>query len=190
MINDGSSDSSESIAEGFIEPAAQRGVLLTVITLSHVGLIAALEAGLDAASSEIVARMDADDVCEAWRLGRQFAFLQANPHIHVLGGQAVLLTETAEEEDEDVELVVATGIPTHPMMIQWVMMFRCCVLHPTVAFRKNIIRECGSYASALQGVGKCVEDYDLWLRVAERYFFVFVCLFVYFYLFLSSYFKF
>jgi hypothetical protein len=127
-------------------------------------LVGALETGLDHVSDtiEFVARIDCDDLCWDGRLDKQLRYLVANSDINVLGSQAVLFSEDGDH-------AVASGIPSNKYLVAWNMMFRCCILHPTVMFRKNIIKECLSYSGFRDSKTECVEDYDLWMRVLERY---------------------
>lgn len=145
--------------------------------------------------SEFVVRMDVDDVCEPNRLGRQLQFMLNNSNILVLGTQAAVFSEgkVGAGDDEDAskfnedrynasgsgqEMYVAGNIPTHPVLVQWEMMFRCAVLHPTVMFRRSAILECGGYSNRISSRDDhreddspwtmYVEDYFLWERVLSR----------------------
>jgi len=187
LVDDGSTDSSSLIATDFVPRAAAQGVALRIVSLEHVGLIRALEAGIEVATCELIARMDSDDICLPGRLARQRDFLLANPHLTLVGGQALLLNmdnaakkmSTAaaaaaaaaggagEEEKLPTVMTLAAGIPTHPTILHWSMLFKCPLLHPTVMFRKTKVRACGSYAAALGTDRESIEDYDLWSRVAH-----------------------
>lgn len=83
--------------------------------------------------------------------------------------------------------VLAADYPTHPFLVHWGMFFKCCVLHPTAMFRRDIILQCGGYTnfnrtengpSGVSGmiegedmmcVEDVVEDYSLWGRILTRY---------------------
>lgn len=178
VMLDGCTDESARIARALtVPPSLQPCLSVRVEECAHRGLAATLDAGLDLCAADIVARMDADDLCEPGRLARQVAFLRNNPSIHVVGGQAVLLEEGVETGRGGLVGMVAAGVPTHPVLVHWTMHFRCCLLHPTATFRKSIVTECGGYcgspapgpASALCSDVDVIEDYSLWMRILAKY---------------------
>src|SRR3954453_10350328 len=57
IINDGSTDDSINIIKSF------KDTRITLIDRQNIGLIESLNEGLNIAKGEIIARMDADDVC-------------------------------------------------------------------------------------------------------------------------------
>ena len=127
---------------------------MKIVRSAPIGLASALDLGISLSQSKYIARMDADDICESRRLGRQFHYLETHRDIHVVGGQAVVFTDT----DTDITQgnthstthlgecgTVAGMFPTHPVLVHWGMFFRCCLIHPTVMFRKDIIESCGGY---------------------------------------------
>ena len=152
---------------------------MKIITTLQMGLPFALDLGLAHSRSMYVARMDADDICQSGRLGKQINFLEAHKHIHVLGGQAVIITNSEEHSQEasrqgsnyydeegakedsqkhsaeqtDECGVLAGMFPTHPVLLHWGMFFKCCLIHPTVMFRRDIIVECGGYSGTFRGQG-------------------------------------
>ena len=116
---------------------------MKVLSLSHMGLARALDEGLHLCQADYVARIDVDDLCEEGRLGKQHRYLQKNPGIAVVGGQAVVIQEdatavaTAATSASGTATAttssgcLAAGIPTHPVLVHATMCFRCAVLHPT-----------------------------------------------------------
>lgn len=196
VADDGSSDDSYGIARAAADEAPSH-VVVTVLRLGRVGLACALDTAVAAADTELIARLDCDDISEPWRLNRQASFLRANPHIHILGTQAILF-HTDDPASVGSDNVVATGIPTHPVLVEWALLFRCPILHPTVMFRKSTIAECGGYTTHMttsgysceMRPGMCtdsttdypvptaraemekysdtIEDYNLWARVLKR----------------------
>ena len=57
------------------------------------GLVDQLNRGLAQARADLVARMDADDVCEPVRLQQQVDFLGRHPEVGVLGSQLRLMDD-------------------------------------------------------------------------------------------------
>lgn len=180
-VLNGCTDDSEIECLSFVDQFAQRSVSLVVLVLPEQGLVGALQAGLakaaEAGGSEYVCRLDADDeVVSARRLADQVSFLEAHPRIHVLGAQSLLAGDPslllAQEGKQQLSLspvCLAASIPTHPVLVQWEMMFRCVVLHPTVMFRRDVVQACGGYGNHLGLATACAEDYVLWARVLQRH---------------------
>lgn len=166
VVNDHSEDRSVEIATNSAHNCPHWMVMRVIHVTSGSGLVAALESGLAEASSNFVARMDADDVCEPDRLWRQFSFLQHRPDIHVLGSQALLLDErdVADGRSGAIRDYSLVRRPVTPALTGWELHFSCALLHPTVMFRKDTVLACGSYRA-----GCVAEDYDLWHRVLRRY---------------------
>ena len=49
----------------------------------NVGLSSALNAGINEAKNEWLARMDADDVCRPYRFEKQIGFIKKNPSLYI-----------------------------------------------------------------------------------------------------------
>ena len=157
-VDDGSDDATGAL----LAAAAAQDARVRVLTRPAEGLVAALNAGLSACRSPLVARMDGDDVCHPQRLALQQAYLQRHPDTvlvasrvrhfprpALLGGmrayetwQNALLDDAAIRRDLFVESPFA-----HPSV-----MFRAAAIHTVGGYR-----DCG-----------WAEDYDLWLRLARR----------------------
>jgi hypothetical protein len=210
IIDDGSTDSSMDICNDILHRidvghfTKNPHVRMKIVKLEKVGLAAALDRGIAEASSELVARLDADDICEPGRLGRQVAFLRQRPDIHVVGGQVLLISsETCGSgnrsssigaisepslcghtwELDDSRYDIAGLIPTHPILVHWYMLFKCCVMHPTVMFRKDVVVSYQSTTAKCEGKSDtqsqddsihtlvsddAIEDYRLWMRILQR----------------------
>src|ERR1044071_3222306 len=80
IVDDGSTDGSRAIVAGCDDPR------IRLIALErNGGLSAALNAGLAAIESPLVARQDADDLSEPDRLARQMAVMRERPDLAILG---------------------------------------------------------------------------------------------------------
>jgi len=120
------------------------------------GLGYALNIGLSECSYDIVARMDADDICHRERFKKQLIFLEKNKHISVVG------TWTKDIDDQGKIIGERTYPSTHEEIYR--IIWACPFAHPTVTFRKKEIIRVGSYRADI----KRRQDYDLWMRAAAE----------------------
>jgi glycosyltransferase involved in cell wall biosynthesis len=120
----------------------------------HVGLGAALRAGLDMCRGEYVARMDADDICMPARFQRQVNFLDDNREVDVVGG-AIEEFDADLSERRSIRRLPASG----PELLRFAR-FRNPLNHMTTMFRKASVLSAGSYQSY-----PGFEDYHLWARM-------------------------
>jgi GT2 family glycosyltransferase len=121
---------------------------------ANVGLGPALDAGLEASSHEIVARMDADDVSVPERFERQVAMIEAGADIVGSG-----LLEFGTSIDD---VVGRRTPPTDPDEIRRVIRFRDPFNHPTVVYRRDAVLAAGGYTDMA-----LLEDYLLFTRMVE-----------------------
>lgn len=135
-------------------PALPREPRLRVLHLpQRLGVPRALNAGIAAARSGIVARLDGDDLAEPSRLERQLAVLGSRPDVVALGTAALVVDEAgaplAHLRDPGDDL--ARDLLT-----------RNVVVHSSVLMRRGAVEAVGGYDP------RCVrmQDYDLWLRLA------------------------
>jgi glycosyltransferase involved in cell wall biosynthesis len=119
---------------------------------ANVGLGDALEAGLDACRHEVVARMDADDVSLPDRFARQLPMIEQGADL--VG--AALLEIGADEQD----VVGRRFPPTTPAAITRASRLHDPFNHPTVVYRKSVVRVAGGYQRL-----PLMEDYWLFARM-------------------------
>jgi len=151
-IDDGSRDGSSEVLARF----AARDPRVRVFTQENRGIVASLNRALALGRAPLVARMDADDVARPDRFAKQVACLREHADIAVLSGAMELI------DANGAPLRVDT-FPTSPEAVARELLERCCVSHPAVMARTEVLRSVGGYRRAAQHA----EDYDLWLRIAE-----------------------
>jgi hypothetical protein len=152
-VDDGSSDGSRSILDRF----ARRDSRVTVIAnTSNRGVAEALNVGWRAARSSYIARLDADDVALPDRLARQVEFLDTHSSVAAVGGAAVII-------DADGRRLSTVAFPTSSRAVRRTLPHRNCLAHPAVTLRKSALERMSGYRI------DHVEDYDLWLRLSERF---------------------
>jgi hypothetical protein len=153
-IDDGSADASVEI----LHRLAQQDDRMIVVRQANAGIVAALNRGLALARGEFVARMDADDVACPERFARQMAFLDAHPDIAVVGS-AITLIDAQGRTLRDVQY------PESPVAVAAFLATGSPLAHPAAMMRRAAVLAVGAY----RRVFEYAEDYDLWLRMAERH---------------------
>ncbi len=143
----------EPLAEAIADLVATSPVPVRhVVMEENVGLGPALDRGLEACKHEIVARMDADDVCRPDRFERQLPVVEAGADIVGSG-----LYEFGTSIDD---VVGRRTPPTDPEEIRRVIRFRDPFNHPTVVYRKSAVLGAGGYTDMA-----LLEDYLLFTRM-------------------------
>jgi glycosyltransferase involved in cell wall biosynthesis len=118
------------------------------------GVVSALNVGLDHVKHKYIARMDADDRSVLDRFEKQFNFLQENPDIDMVG---------AHLRNFGVEAAEWNYPLTHDE-IKAGFLFGNCFPHASLMAKAEVFKD-ARYS-------KCVphmEDYELWLRLIEKY---------------------
>ncbi len=153
-IDDGSGDDSAEILLEF----ARRDARVIVLRQLNRGIVSALNAGLQVAQGEFVARMDADDVAHPQRFERQVAFLDAESRCVAVGSQALQI-------DREGAAIGPMRAPlTHEEIDRWnLARGGGGIPHPTAMIRRAAIEAGGRYREAY----RWAEDGDLFLRLAE-----------------------
>ncbi|MFV0442175.1 MAG: glycosyltransferase [Planctomycetaceae bacterium] len=113
-----------------------------------------LNCGLEMSSCDIIARADADDVNESWRLETQLRWMQDHSEIAVLGTAITLI-------DDEGQAKRVRQYPQTPDSIRRRMRSFNAVAHPTVVMRREAVLSAGGY----QFSGRPAQDYELWSRM-------------------------
>jgi glycosyltransferase involved in cell wall biosynthesis len=103
---------------------------------------------------EVIARMDADDVCYPQRLEKQLAFLDSHPEVDVIGAGCL-------EFDEDTGEEFLKLLPTDDRTLKRGLVKRTPFVHPAVVFRAQVFAGGTRYRSHLS------EDMHLWVDLAR-----------------------
>lgn len=120
------------------------------------GLGYALRIGLDYCTSELVARMDSDDICKPNRFEVQVKFMETHPEVDVLGSWIDEFYETKEN------VVSVRRVPENSKELYEFGKKRNPMNHPTVMFRKSSVLKAGSYQTCM-----LLEDYYLWVKMLK-----------------------
>ena len=151
VIDDGSTDATPEILKRFACPR------LRVIRRENGGLVSALNQGLDTLDCELVARIDADDLCTPDRLTRQLDFMAFT------GADAVSSRSLHIDEVGNI-LGIAGSYGIFNARADWLPAIEPYLPHPFMTARLDVLRGIGGYRQA-----HLAEDADLCWRLAERH---------------------
>lgn len=154
-INDHSSDESEQLVWHY----QQRDSRVRMLHNNAEGIVAALNHGMTAATTPLIARMDADDLMRTNRLLRQSEALQKHNDWSLVACQAHLFPASIIQEGFREYMRWQNKCLT-PDDIAADIFIESPFVHPTVMFRKSAVVQLGGYRQGL-----FPEDYELWLRM-------------------------
>lgn len=147
----------DAVIASWQQKAAEVNVDFKTVKLErNHGLARALNFGLDAVSTDIVARADSDDISMPRRFEKQLsAFLSSG--VSVLGGSM----EETDASGESVEAI--RHALTGSTALAQAMVSRNPLFHPTVMFDVRDVRAVGGYEHV-----PGAEDYWLWARMVRE----------------------
>jgi hypothetical protein len=154
IVDDGSTDQSYAILDSYKKSDNR----IRIHSQENRGSALSLNQGCHLANGKYIARMDADDIAMKDRLALQVEFMEANPLVGILGGAAEWIDAAGNP----------LGVHRHPAedaQIKEAMLHHCAFWHPTVLMRTQVFTWSGGYRPMVFDA----EDYDLWLRAAERF---------------------
>jgi glycosyltransferase involved in cell wall biosynthesis len=153
VVDDGSTDDTPRFLEELVRHEPLR---VRTLSQSNGGAGSARNAGIDAATHDLVAFLDADDVWLPRKLRAQMAEFARSPET------AVCFTGYSR---------TGVGPPRDVVMRSWdpstlgvldALLEGCCVTPPTVLARRDALIKVGLFDTEL----RCCEDHDLWFRLA------------------------
>jgi len=134
------------------------GLEVPFVVIEHTtpqGIARSLNAGLHRASGDLIARIDADDVCYPERFAKQVAQFDLDEELMLLGTSATVIDGNGKQQDTRI-------VPTRDAALRRRLIWRNSFIHPSVMFRKNAAILIGGYNIHCTRT----EDYELWLRLA------------------------
>jgi glycosyltransferase involved in cell wall biosynthesis len=145
-IDDGSTDDTPQILRACTDSR------LKMRRVQHIGLIGALNAGIEQSSGVFIARMDADDLSYRDRLARQVECLSANPDLAVVTCWSELLNEAGSV------IGCRTGGVSDDMLLELAAGNQ--IVHGSIMLRRDSLPPPPVYQ-------KAPEDYWLWVQMAR-----------------------
>jgi glycosyltransferase involved in cell wall biosynthesis len=154
IVDDGSTDNTAAIVDQY---ASEDG-RIRVVAQPNRGMVAALNRGWKLARGRYVARMDQDDIALPHRLERQVQFLEQNSEACLVGGFAYYISAAGD-------YLRTYHCPTRDDQIRAALQVRNCLVDSTVMIRREALEAVNGYRAPFE----CAEDYDLWLRLSEKF---------------------
>lgn len=153
-VDDGSVDEGRSFLEKLDDPR------IKVLPNPGKGIVSALNFGISKCSSDLIARMDADDVAFPKRLEEQVEFLTSNPDIGLCATKVEHFCTDGELNSSGMlEYVNWINHICTTEEIENNRFVESALPHPSVMFRKKLVDHYGGYRE-----GDFPEDYEMWLR--------------------------
>lgn len=155
IINDGSTDKCTDILINY----ARKDYRIILIEQDNIGLTKSLNKALYLAKGKYIARQDSDDVSHSDRLKEQVDYLENNSEYVMIGSSGILIDELGKRI-KDIEIL--TGY----YEINENLVTNNQFIHGSIVVRRDTLAEIGGYRNKF----KYAQDYDLWLRMSEKYF--------------------
>ena len=149
IIDDASTDESIAIIQSYNDLRIR-----FIRNETNMGIAATLNRGIELASCELIARMDADDVSYPARLQKQYDYMDLNPACALLSTACRIVTAAGKH----VRLERYTS-----RFFYYNLTFECWIYHPTVMFRRAAVKDAGMYNKPYS------EDYDLFWKLAQKF---------------------
>lgn len=149
IVDDASTDSSLSIINSYNDHRIK-----LVCNEENMGISATLNKGIALSSTELIARMDADDISYPERLQKQYAYFIEHPDCALLSCWTRIIKEDKQ--------------PFHTEEFRsryyyYNMTFDCWMYHPTVMYKRTAVLNAGGYQSPY------AEDFDLFWHMMRKY---------------------
>lgn len=152
VVDNGSSDLTPTILDEYEarEPRLRR------FFLKQPGVARSLNYGAERALAPILARLDADDWAHPDRLAKQFARMQEQPHLGLLGSFFQLIDAHGRK------LAVRRLPVADPELRKVLQLGQFPFIHSSLMMRRDVFERAGGYRDELRSL----EDFDLCYRMA------------------------
>lgn len=119
---------------------------------------------VEVATTELCARMDADDICHPDRFRQQLDFLRQHPHLALVGTDRTCIDMAGNP------LEGASALPYTPAEVLHATLVGPRIWHPTVLFKRSAILHAGNYQDhSTPAEPYWSEDYDMWMRLLSHH---------------------
>jgi glycosyltransferase involved in cell wall biosynthesis len=149
IIDDASTDNSRHIIRSYNDSRIK-----FYQNTVNLGISGTLNKGLQLATTELVARMDADDISYPERLQKQYEYMAANPDCALLSCWTRVIAEDKRP------LRIENLKSGH---YYYNLTFVCSIYHPTVIYKRSCVLALGGYTQRYS------EDYALFWELSRNY---------------------
>ncbi|MFC1646046.1 glycosyltransferase family 2 protein [Candidatus Omnitrophota bacterium] len=150
IVNDVSTDGSTELLHEYAKKDKRIRVLQNE---KNMGIVFALNRGLNESIGEYIVRMDSDDIAVKNRIEKQVAVMENDPSVAVLGAAVSYIDSLGRELNVIRYCALGNGNLT-----------RCPLLHPTVIIRKSHLER---YGLCYREKYYYAQDYFLWLEIGK-----------------------
>ncbi len=154
ILDFGSTDRSKEIAARY----GARDSRIRLHDIPPCGLAEARNAACFLAEGQYIAIQDADDISMPDRLLWEVEFMRKHPDLGLLGG-------AAEWVDAELRPLWTFNFPIEDREIRSALTRECPFCHTAVLMRRDAFVAVNGYRAAFT----TSQDYDLWLRISERF---------------------
>jgi len=161
VVDDGSTDATVRV----VSDVARRDSRIRLLRQANAGVAAARNAAIDASTGLYVAPIDADDMWHAEKIAQQVACLeQAAPEAGLVYTWWTIIDETGR-------VSVPSIRPSEEGWVYTSLIRQNFLGNASVPlFRRRCLQDVGAYDTAMhRNGGQGCEDWDLALRIAEKY---------------------
>jgi glycosyltransferase involved in cell wall biosynthesis len=129
---------------------------LKFVTSEKEGIVNALNLGLELSNNEFIARIDADDLMPPKRISLQIAKFAEDSEIVCIGGQLAFFDTSSEQKHP--------GYPLTDKDFRHALYRFSPLPHPGVMYKRRAVQLAGMYREKFP----YIEDWDLWIRLADQ----------------------
>jgi len=155
VVNDGSPETEQ--IENEVRPY-QQGVIY--LKQANAGPSAARNTGIRRSRGTYIAFLDCDDAWYPDYLAEQLAALRADPGLDLVYCDALLIGDTRSAGKTAMEINPSRGTVT----LENLLKRDCNVITSDTVVRRQSLLNAGLFDENL----RCCEDYDMWVRIADR----------------------
>lgn len=155
IINDNSKDKTLEILKFFSKKDSR---IKIINNETRLNIANSLNKGIGFAKSEIIARMDSDDISLPDRLEIQYKLINSSKNIAVVGANIMLIDSEGKE-------IGLRNYPDSSEKLKNCLFRYSSFAHPVVMFRKKMFDEVDRYDPQYSPT----EDLDLWFRLGRNY---------------------
>lgn len=149
IVNDASTDDSKNIIFSFNDERIRY-----FENSKNIGQIASVNKGINYSKSDMIARIDQDDIFLKEKLKVQYNFLKNNSDICIVGTWATIINSNDR-------IIKRMSSPTCNNKMVNTLLNSSPLFHPSIVIRKDALTKMGSYCEKYE----FAEDYHLWCKL-------------------------